>query len=149
MLKNVDFKNEIIVVNDGSTDSSGKILKEIDDISVLQHDYNLGYGAAIKTGIHHSQFEYIVITDADGTYPNERIPDLVTTLIDNNCDMVVCARTGKVVKIPYRGKIESTILDLLGGIRSTCTYIGAKRITELSKRATFIRTRHQLNNIFN
>ena len=55
---------------------------------------------------------------------------------------------GKSVDVPYRGAIEATILDLLGGIRSTCTYVGAERLKELSKRTTFIRVNIQLNEIF-
>ena len=55
---------------------------------------------------------------------------------------------GKCVTIPFRGDVNHTILDLLGGIRSTCTYVGASKIKELPKRTTFIRTMQQLNNIF-
>ena len=55
---------------------------------------------------------------------------------------------GKTVKIPYKGPIKNTLLDLLGGIRSTLTYVGAKYLKELSKRCTFIRVNNQLNNIY-
>ena len=55
---------------------------------------------------------------------------------------------GKCVTIPFRGDVSATISDLLGGIRSTCTYVGASKIKELPKRTTFIRTMQQLNNIF-
>lgn len=55
---------------------------------------------------------------------------------------------GKVVEVKYRGPVAATILDLLGGLRSTCTYVGANALKELSKRTTFIRVTQQLNNIF-
>lgn len=55
---------------------------------------------------------------------------------------------GKTVLLPFKGSIENTVLDLLGGIRSTCTYVGAKELKELGKCTTFIRTNEQLNNIF-
>lgn len=55
---------------------------------------------------------------------------------------------GKTVKIPYKGPIEHTLFDLLGGIRSTLTYVGAKFLKELSKRCTFIRVNNQINNIY-
>lgn len=58
------------------------------------------------------------------------------------------ASEGKTVKVPYRGPVNSTILDILGGIRSACTYTGALKLKELSKRATFIRVTQQLNPIF-
>ena len=56
---------------------------------------------------------------------------------------------GKLVKIPYKGPLENTILDLLGGIRSTCTYIGVKHIGDMFLSSTFIRVNIQTNNIFN
>merc|ERR1719486_1521406 len=46
---------------------------------------------------------------------------------------------GKTVKVPYRGPVDETIRDILGGIRSACTYVGASELRELSKRTTFIR----------
>ena len=55
---------------------------------------------------------------------------------------------GKTVKIPYKGQIEGTVLDLLGGLRSTCTYVGAHKLKELARRTTFIRVNNQLNNVF-
>jgi len=58
------------------------------------------------------------------------------------------ASEGKTVEIAYRGPVKDTVLDILGGIRSTCTYVGAKRLKELPKRTTFIRVTQQLNNVF-
>ena len=55
---------------------------------------------------------------------------------------------GKHVTIPYKGALENTLLDLLGGIRSTCTYIGAKKIKDISKCTTFVCVSNQLNNVF-
>jgi len=58
------------------------------------------------------------------------------------------ASEGKTVEIPYRGRVKDTILDILGGIRSACTYVGANKLKELSKRTTFIRVTLQTNDIF-
>jgi len=55
---------------------------------------------------------------------------------------------GKTVKIKYKGLLENTIQDILGGIRSTCTYIGAKNLSEIYDRCTFIRCNRQLNTIY-
>eukprot|EP01135_Chromosphaera_perkinsii_P000951 Nk52_evm49s153 gene=Nk52_evmTU49s153 len=55
---------------------------------------------------------------------------------------------GKSVTIPYRGKVDATVQDFLGGLRSTCTYVGAAELKSLSKRTTFIRVTQQLNNVF-
>ncbi|MDR3490570.1 MAG: GMP reductase [Gammaproteobacteria bacterium] len=58
------------------------------------------------------------------------------------------ASEGRSVNVPYRGPVKQTVLDILGGVRSTCTYVGAQRLKELSKRTTFIRVTKQLNEIF-
>lgn len=59
------------------------------------------------------------------------------------------ASEGKTVEVPYRGQVENTIQDILGGIRSTCTYVGASKLKELSKRTTFIRVAEQENQVYN
>lgn len=58
------------------------------------------------------------------------------------------ASEGKEVLIDYRGEVESTLQDILGGVRSACTYVGARQLRELSKRTTFIRVTRQLNEVF-
>jgi GMP reductase len=55
---------------------------------------------------------------------------------------------GRVIKIKYKGSIEDTILDFLGGLRSTCTYINANCIKHISKCTTFVRVQHQLNLVY-
>jgi GMP reductase len=56
------------------------------------------------------------------------------------------ASEGKTVEIPYRGEVKRTMQDILGGLRSACTYVGASELKELSKRTTFVRVTQQLNN---
>ncbi|WP_165313657.1 GMP reductase [Vibrio ziniensis] len=58
------------------------------------------------------------------------------------------AAEGKTVLIPFRGPVENTIQDVLGGVRSTCTYVGAASLKELTKRTTFIRVQEQENNVY-
>jgi len=58
------------------------------------------------------------------------------------------ASEGKSVTVPYRGPISGTALEIMGGVRSTCTYVGAAKLKELSKRTTFIRVSRQLNEVF-
>ena len=58
------------------------------------------------------------------------------------------ASEGKTVRIPYRGSVHESLQDVLGGLRSTCTYVGAQRLKHLSKCTTFIRVTQQLNTVF-
>lgn len=55
---------------------------------------------------------------------------------------------GKTVKVPYRGPLDETVRDILGGMRSACTYVGAAELRELAKRTTFVRVTQQLNTVF-
>lgn len=59
------------------------------------------------------------------------------------------ASEGKTVQVPFKGDVIDTLKDILGGIRSTCTYVGASKLKELTKRTTFIRVLEQENVIFN
>ncbi|XP_050543997.1 GMP reductase 1-like [Daktulosphaira vitifoliae] len=58
------------------------------------------------------------------------------------------AAEGKAVEVPYRGEVNNTILDILGGLRSACTYTGAHKLKELPRRATFIRCTQQVNSVY-
>jgi GMP reductase len=52
------------------------------------------------------------------------------------------------VLLDCRGPVDATVQEILGGVRSACTYVGAHRLRELSKRTTFIRVARQLNEVF-
>src|SRR6185503_19001969 len=79
----------VLYVNDGSTDGTAKTLHEI-GAEVITLDKNMGYGAAIKTGILNSDSEFLAIIDADGTYLPEDIPRLYLEM--PTCDMAVGQR---------------------------------------------------------
>ena len=55
---------------------------------------------------------------------------------------------GRTVSVPYRGAVSDTMKDILGGLRSTCTYVGAQNLKQLSKCTTFIRVTKQYNDVF-
>lgn len=117
VVRKSDIKNvEIIAVNDGSTDGSEHVLNSLaaesqaGELLVIHHNRNQGYGAALKTGIRRSQSDYICITDADGTYPNERIPELIQKITSNDLDMVVGARIGENVDYSKIRSIPKMIL---------------------------------------
>jgi len=58
------------------------------------------------------------------------------------------ASEGRVVEVPYRGPVDATVHDILGGLRSACTYVGAPTLKQLSKCTTFIRVNNQYNAVF-
>ena len=72
-----DHQYEIIVVDDGSTDASRRLLADRTDCRVIHHETNRGYGAALKTGIRHAKFSMIAIVDTDGTYSISGLPELI------------------------------------------------------------------------
>ncbi len=94
-LNNLPVDFEVIVVDDGSTDKSFEIASDVPNVKVLRHAVNSGYGSAIKTGILAAQSDKILIIDADGTYPIEKISELIEQ--SGQYDMVVGARTGEKV----------------------------------------------------
>lgn len=118
------YKSEIIAVDDGSKDESGKILDRAEGIKVIHHPYNLGYGASIKTGIKAAKGEWILIVDSDGTYPIQDIPKLIS--YTDKYDMVVGARTGEHVKIPFFRKPAKIFLNLLAA------FLTGKKIPDLN-----------------
>ncbi len=58
------------------------------------------------------------------------------------------ASEGRSVELDYRGDVNVTVKDILGGLRSTCTYVGAAKLKELSRRTTFIRVTQQTNEVY-
>ena len=58
------------------------------------------------------------------------------------------ASEGRTVEVPYKGSVDDTVKDLLGGLRSTCTYVGASSLKQLSKCTTFVRVTQQFNGVF-
>lgn len=116
----IDFNVEIILTNDGSDDGTEEILSKLskEDFRVINHHRNLGYGAAIKTGVRAAKYAYIAITDADNTYPNERIPEFFHEVLEEDLDMLVGARTGDSVKVSLIRKPAKWILNKMANYLS-------------------------------
>jgi len=119
-----DYQYEIIVVDDGSTDKTAQIIEARKEVKLLQHSYNRGVGAARKTGILKAKGEIIVMTDGDGTYPNQDIPELMNYIKDY--DMVIGARVGKNVTWPLIRRPARWF------IRKLASYLIATKIPDLN-----------------
>ena len=91
-LNKLDLEYEIIVVNDASTDKTKEILEKITDIQIINHPYNKGYGASLKTGIGKAKFNNLLFFDADGQHKTEHISDMLKYIDD--FDLIVGARIG-------------------------------------------------------
>jgi glycosyltransferase involved in cell wall biosynthesis len=93
---------ELIVVDDGSDDDTAAHLDNLAaqdaNLRIVRHESNRGYGGALKSGLRVADAPLIVITDADGTYPNDRIPELLSIAETERADMVVGARVGENVE---------------------------------------------------
>jgi GMP reductase len=88
--------------------------------------------------------------EIDGKYFKEFYGMSSSTAMEKHSGGVATYRTseGKRVLIPYKGSVVNTILDILGGLRSTCTYVGSDKLKNLSKRTTFVRVTQQLNEVY-
>lgn len=117
--KLTDIAYELIVVDDGSTDKTGNIARS-KSATIFLHPENRGYGAAIKTGVTHAQSDWILIIDADGTYPVSSISELITYI--NQYDMVVGARK----TIPFSRRFAKWVLVKLAN------YLAATKIPDLN-----------------
>ena len=90
---------EIIVVDDGSTDNTRALAERYPRVRVIAHSENRGPGAARTTGVRQARGQYVVMIDADGTYPVAAIPRLLEEL--SECDMVIGARDREAGTWPW------------------------------------------------
>ena len=91
-----------------------------------------------------------IITTENGKKYKEFYGMSSSTAMEKHSNGVAKYRSseGKTVRVPYRGPVACTLQDVLGGLRSACTYVGASKLKELSKRTTFIRCTQQINEVF-
>ncbi|MBI1295433.1 glycosyltransferase [bacterium] len=116
---------ELIVVDDGSSDRTPQILGAMDDVRLIRHPVNRGYGAALKTGFAAATGEWLGFLDADGTYPPEYFPKLCRAAQDQNADIIIGSRmAGSDSQMPLVRRIGNTIFANLVSL------ISADRITD-------------------
>ncbi|MBN2056946.1 glycosyltransferase family 2 protein [bacterium] len=110
ILAAMPVESEVVLVDDGSIDDTGAVAAAT-GCRVLRHERNRGYGAALKTGIAAAVHERVIILDADGTYPVDRISALLEKATD--ADMVIAARTGSSVAFPMLRAPARKLLTLI------------------------------------
>lgn len=133
---------EVIIVDDGSADGTAEAIRPYTDdmLRLVQHDHNRGYGAALKTGIDAAQHPWILITDADGTYPNAHICDVLAERDPH--DMVVGARIGERRNIPLIRRPPKWVL------RKLASFLSQRDIPDLNSGFRLMR-RDQVRRFYN
>lgn len=130
-LRQIDVDDlELIVVDDGSRDSTAEIAGGIDGVRLIQHEQNKGYGGALKTGFSMARGELIGFLDADGTYPPEYFPQLCREAL-NGVELVIGSRmAGSESQMPVSRRLGNfffaNLLSLIGRQRITDSASGMR-----------------------
>lgn len=122
-LSALNIPYEIIVIDDGSTDNTLEIARAT-GVVVDTNQVNTGYGASLKRGIKHAQYEYVAIIDADGTYPARYLPPMLKMC--RNQDMVVGDRGAAMKNVPWIRKPAKWVLNTFA------SFLAERRLNDLN-----------------
>ena len=114
---------EIIVIDDGSEDKTLEIARQT-GVVVDTNQVNTGYGASLKRGIKHAQYEYVAIIDADGTYPARYLPAMLKMC--QSQDMVVGDRGAAMKNVPWIRKPAKWVLNTFA------SFLAERRLNDLN-----------------
>ena len=117
---------ELLVIDDGSTDGTGDAVQGLPSVRLLRFDTNRGTGTARRIGTQEARGRYVAWTDADMTYPNERIPELVAHLEASGAHQVVGARTSE------EGTLRFLRVPAKWTIKRLAEYLTSTRIPDLN-----------------
>lgn len=133
--KNVLGDVEIIVIDDGSTDSTAQVARDSDVTAVISHERNQGVGVALKTGIIASLSlnpDIIVKIDGDGQHLPEDIPKLIQPILEDKADLVLGNRFSQAMAMPFYKKMGNRfftwLTNKMTGYNLTDTQTGFRAI---------------------
>ena len=109
------IEREIIVIDDGSTDGTRDVLKQLGDstVRVVMHEHNRGKGAAVRTGIKHATGDYVLVQDADLEYDPDDWPRLIAPVLRGRARVVYGSRfTGERRNMLFLHWIGNRLLSL-------------------------------------
>lgn len=93
ILPGIASKWEIILIDDGSKDNTGKVIdslaKKHKNVTALHHAVNRGYGAALKTGLYNTKYDWVAFTDSDGQFDFSEVTNFIEKQKETNADLVV------------------------------------------------------------
>lgn len=118
------YRYEVIVVDDGSCDGTAGEVQARPWVRLIQHPENRGTGAALMTGLRHARGQIVIMTDGDGTYPNQDMPRLLGYM--NEYDMVIGARKVEKGKWPWLRSPAKNFIRILA------SYLTETKIPDLN-----------------
>lgn len=137
VLNEVAKKWEIILINDGSKDNTAKVLEEIKsnnpkEISIITHNPNRGYGAALKSGLYNCKYQWIAFTDSDGQFDFGEITKFIDKQKETKSDIVIGYYLSRQVSKAtiITSKIWEIIVFILFGLKVTDIDCGFKLINK-------------------
>lgn len=124
IIKDIACRWEIILINDGSKDNTGKVLEEIhrqypNNTKIITHQPNRGYGAAFKSGFYNARYQWIAFTDADGQFDFSEIKNFIIQQKKTQSDIVIGYYLSRQVSktVIFTSKIWEFIVFILFGLR--------------------------------
>lgn len=125
-LKESPYEFEILIIDDGSVDGTAAAVEGMPFVRLLRFPVNRGSGTARRVGSSQARGRYVAWTDADMTYPNERIPEFIDHLENGHADQVVGARTSE------SGTMKALRVPAKWTIKRLAEYLTATRIPDLN-----------------
>ena len=137
ILNKITKKWEIILINDGSKDNTAKVLQKIKNqyprqVKIITHNPNRGYGAALKSGLYNSKYQWIAFTDSDGQFDFSEIKNLIKKQQSTKADIIIGYYLSRQVSKTtiITSKIWELIVFILFGLKVTDIDCGFKLISK-------------------